>query len=212
MGGRGDKSGWSKFHVLHRKSLTTFFETLSAKNLYIPKVWRLGRRNFNILGYIGFLSTIPGNRLFQKLWQICCCRDGESLYSLKLQNYMWVFSLTHEMSLVGTFATIYFFVNYLSVGLHSRQVRLGCTASGRRGKVSAQLIVLLSSFSSHSFLLLSSFLSIFLRGSSLAFSTFFGRFVKLTFLFLGQSETHMVSPSNSSVPAVAPALARLSTV
>ena len=79
--------------------------------------------------------------------------DGESLYSLKLQNYMWVFIPTHEMSLVGTFATIYFFVNYLSVGLHSRQVRLGCTASGRRGKVSAQLIVLLSSFSSPSFIL-----------------------------------------------------------
>ena len=57
-----DKSGWSKFHVLHRKSFTTFSGTLSAKNLYkIPKVWRLGRRNFNIVGYIGFLSTIPWN-------------------------------------------------------------------------------------------------------------------------------------------------------
>ena len=134
------------------------------------------------------------------------------MYSLKLQSSIWVFISTHEMSLVGTFATIYFFVNYLSVGLHSRQVWLGCTASGRREQVSAQLILLLSSFSSHSFLLLSSFLSIFLRGSSLAFSTFFRRFVKLTFLFLGHSETHMVSPSNSSVPAVAPALARLSTV
>ena len=27
----------------------------------IPKVWRLGRRDFNIVGYIGFLLTIPWN-------------------------------------------------------------------------------------------------------------------------------------------------------
>ena len=64
VGGRReeDKSGWSKFHVLDRKSLTTFSATFSAESLdKIPKVWRLGRRNFNIVDRVGFLSTIPWN-------------------------------------------------------------------------------------------------------------------------------------------------------
>ena len=64
-----------------------------------------------------------------------------------------VFISTHEMSLVGTFATIYFFVNYLRGGLHSRQVRLHSQVAEE--KVSGSDInLVLFSFSSFSSLVL----------------------------------------------------------
>ena len=178
MGGRReDKSGCSKFHVLHRKYFTTFYATLSPKNFYkIPKVWKLGRRNFNILSFIGFLWTI------QKDWLLKTKLGGaaKNLSFCILPNSIHVFISTQEMSL-------FFFVNYLSSGCTA--IKLGCTA--------ILFPLLLSSFL---------FWYIFYRGveTLLIFSS--------DFCGLRSFETHMVSPSKSSVPVVAPALARLSAV